>query len=656
MRRVLYLFVIVCLVVCSCKNRSSQTPSPSAPAETPAIAPAETPATIPAETLSGMSSTIKAFYQAYCTNWDGKSKTDSILSEYCTEVLKDVLLETVGEYDFLLDGGIFSEIHSESFRVVKKNEKYIVYFEYTKWPASDEPGRDSVYIMVNKENKISYVIRPSDNYRVPGSYDSESLYTFDDYEYVDLGLSVKWATFNIGASKYNTVSYGDFFAWGETETRYTFDKNYYLEPKQGHYYDGNLSVLEPSDDAATVLWGKDWRLPTKEEFQELIDFCQWEWTEIYNHWGYMVTGPNGNTIFLPVAGMKMNTRWLNENDGLYYWTSSCKFSDPEREPKAWMFASVADGPDPNKNRRMELVLTPLSLQTGRLIRPVTEMEYIPISDIGINKDELELEIGDEYTLTASFIPQNATKRNLYWHSGNSAVAYVGRNGKVTAVSSGKCTVYAECGDIRKECQVTVTMPKDYVPEYSKVTTVYEFGKEPDKTYIENFQGFEDTLKLKEIFKTHIGNRSKGFDVSLSDFTDEEAWENDPGDFCMITIETEGKQYRFKNSDWVTDNRFDNKYFLCYPLDKSRYLLFLKGFDYGCCPGVLTVLAIDETGARVVYNKECELAEINIDPFSMTIEDWYSEYVSKYETNYSNAHNLFIEDGALKIKNIKLLRE
>ena len=93
MRRVLYLFVIVCLVVCSCKNRSSQTPSPSAPAETPAIAPAETPATIPAETLPGMSSTIKAFYQAYCTNWDGKSKTDSILSEYCTEELKDAILE-----------------------------------------------------------------------------------------------------------------------------------------------------------------------------------------------------------------------------------------------------------------------------------------------------------------------------------------------------------------------------------------------------------------------------------------------------------------------------------------------------------------------------------------------------------------------------------
>jgi hypothetical protein len=72
--------------------------------------------------------------------------------------------------------------------------------------------------------------------------------------------------------------------------------------------------------------------------------------------------------------------------------------------------------------------------------------------------------------------------------------------------------------------------------------------------------------------------------------------------------------------------------------------------------VLTVLAVDETGARVVYNKECKLEEINIEPFSMTIEDWYAESVSKYKTYYSNAHNLFIEDGALKIKDVKLLRE
>lgn len=647
MRRVLYPFVIVCLILCSCKNRSSQTQSTSVPAKAPVATPAKP-----------LAATILEFYKAYCANWDGESKTDSILSMYCTQELKDYVMDCVGEYDFVLNGGIYADIHPESFCVVKRNEKFIVYYEYTKWPVSEEPGRDSLYIMVNKENKISYVIRPGDNYRVPAQYDREKLYTFDDYEYVDLGLSVKWATCNIGASKYNTVSYGDFFAWGETETRYAFDKNYYLEPKQGHYYDGNLSVLEPSDDAATVLWGKEWRLPTKEEFQELIDFCQWEWTEVYDHWGYKVTGPNGNIIFLPVGGMKTDNRWLYYNDGLYYWTSSCKFSDPEREPRAWMFLSVADGPDPNKNRRMDIALTPLSVQSGRLIRPVTTMEYIPIKDIGINKKELKLEIGDEYTLTASFIPQNATKRNIYWESGNSAVAHVGRNGKVTAVSSGKCTVAAVCGNIRTECQVTVVMPKDYVPEYCKVTTVYEFGKEVNKTFIDNLQDFNDSLKLTEVFKTHIGDKSDGFDITLSDLTREEReeWDGDPGDYCTVTIETTGGQYRFKNGDWVYNDIFENGYFHCYRIDKSKYLVFLRGFDYGCCPGVLTVLAVDETGARVVYNKECKLDEINIEPFSMTIEDWYAESVSKYKTYYSNAHNLFIEDGALKIKDVKLLRE
>ena len=648
MKRVLSfsLLAIACIII-SCKNKSGQAPSTSLQTETTAAT--------PTEILPGIPSKILEFYKAYCVNFDGEYKTDSILSEYCTEDLKDCVMDCVGEYDFVLDGGIYSEIYAESFRVVKKNEKYIVYFEYKKWPISDEPGKDSVYVMVNKDNKISYIIRPSDNYRVPGAYDSEKLYTFNDYEFTDLGLSVNWATCNIGTNKYNTVSYGDFFAWGETETRYKFDKYYYLEPKQEHYYDGKLSVLEPSDDAATVLWGEDWRLPTKEEFQELIDKCQWEWTEQFFHWGYQVTGPNGNTIFLPVGGMKMDSRWLHYEDGLYYWTGSCKFSDPEREPKAWMFASVADGPDPKKNRRMEVALTPLSIQSGRLIRPVTTKQYIPISDISINKNELKLEIGDEYTLTASFIPQDATKRNIYWQSGNSAVAHVGRNGKVTAVSNGKCTVSAVCGDIKKECQVTVVMPKDYVPEYTKATTIYEFGKEVNKAYIDDFQEFDDSLELKEVFRTHVGNKSKGFDVTFSDFTDE-AWKDDPCEFCMITIETAGKQYRFKNSDWVTDYRFDDKYFLCYPMGKSRYLLFLKGFDYGCCPGVLTVLAIDETGARVVYNKERNLNEINIEPFSMTFEEWYSEPVSKYETDYSNAYNLFVEDDALKMKKVELLRE
>lgn len=650
MRKVLALFAIASLMICSCKNKGSQIPSSSAPVTSAPVTLA------PAEPPTGVALTILEFYKAYCTEGDGKTKTDSILSVYCTDQLREYVMACVGEYDFVLNGRIFLDIHKESFRVVKQNEKYIVSFEYTPWPARDEPTRDSVYVIVNKENKISYIIRPQDNYRIPNVSYGESLYYFDEYEYIDLGLSVNWATCNIGARKYYPEMYGDFFAWGETKSRYTFDQNYYLEPKQGHYYEGKLTVLEPSDDAATVLWGEDWRMPTKEEFQELIDKCEWEWTELNDNWGYKVTGRNGNSIFLPVGGMKMDRRWLYYSEALYYWTSSCKFDDPEREPKAWQFFSVSDGPNKHTNRRMSLSLTPLSLQSGRLIRPVTTKQYVPIKDIIINTTELKLEIGDDYTLSAAFIPEDATKRNIYWQSGNSAVAHVDRNGKVTAVSGGKCTITAVCENFRQECQVTVIQPKDYVPvKQEKVTAIYEFGKEVNDSLIDQLLDYADSLKLKDVFKARVGGIFDGFTVTLSGF-ERDARDSDPGDFCLVTIQTAGKEYQFKNADWVTNDLFENNYFHCLPVGKSRYLLFLRGFDYGCCPGVLTVLAIDETGARVVYNKECQFDELNREPFSITTEHWYSESVSKYDIKYSTAYNLFVEDGALKIKTVELLRE
>ena len=134
---------------------------------------------------------------------------------------------------------------------------------------------------------------------------------------------------------------------------------------------------------------------------------------------------------------------------------------------------------------MIITLVPLSLQSGRSIRPVTEKHFVPISDITLNRTDLKMTIGDEYTLTSGFVPEDATKKNIYWRSGNSAVAYVDINGKVTAISDGKCTITAVCGEFKKECQVTVVKPQDYVPvKQGKVTTIYEFGKEVNDSLID----------------------------------------------------------------------------------------------------------------------------------------------------------------------------
>ena len=120
-------------------------------------------------------------------------------------------------------------------------------------------------------------------------------------EYVDLGLSVKWATFNVGAT--SPEDYGDYFAWGETETKeeYTWENYKWCN---GTVYkitkynatDGK-TILEPEDDVAQVLWGGNWRMPTIEEQTELREQCIWTWTSINGIWCYLVTGPNEVNFF-----------------------------------------------------------------------------------------------------------------------------------------------------------------------------------------------------------------------------------------------------------------------------------------------------------------------------------------------------------------------
>ena len=156
-------------------------------------------------------------------------------------------------------------------------------------------------------------------------------------EYVDLGLSVKWATFNVGANK--PEDYGDYFAWGETEPKEMYDQNTYkwyssVSSKLTKYCTNssygnvdNKTVLEASDDAATANWGGQWRMPTKEERDELYEYCDWEWVERSNGVsGYQITSKiNGNSIFLPLAGCK-DGDWVNSYYG-FYWTSSLCLDD-----------------------------------------------------------------------------------------------------------------------------------------------------------------------------------------------------------------------------------------------------------------------------------------------------------------------------------------
>jgi hypothetical protein len=141
-------------------------------------------------------------------------------------------------------------------------------------------------------------------------------------EAVDLGLSVKWASCNVGASC--VYEPGSHFAWAETTTKKNFDDsnykwfdyvdgvfNKYCMDDNSPHYDGK-SALEPEDDAAYVNMGKEWRTPTSEEWNELMDTtkCSWTWTTINEMEGYEVTSNvTGNSIFLPAVGYRYNSNF-----------------------------------------------------------------------------------------------------------------------------------------------------------------------------------------------------------------------------------------------------------------------------------------------------------------------------------------------------------
>ena len=148
----------------------------------------------------------------------------------------------------------------------------------------------------------------------------------NNHEYVDLGLpsGLKWATCNVGAT--TPEEYGDYFAWGEVEPKTTYNTGTYK-----YYDDSNLTkytsndsktVLDPEDDAATVNWGGAWRMPTKAEQDELRTKCTWDWTTQNGVNGYKVTGPNGNSIFLPAAGYVFGGPLVNAGSDGGYWSSS----------------------------------------------------------------------------------------------------------------------------------------------------------------------------------------------------------------------------------------------------------------------------------------------------------------------------------------------
>ena len=173
------------------------------------------------------------------------------------------------------------------------------------------------------------------------------------HESVDLGLSVKWATMNVGAA--SPEDYGNYYAWGETESKDTYSMtNSVTYEVEMDDVAGNADY-----DAATANWGGTWRMPKSTEIDELVEECEWTWTTQDGVDGYLVTGTNGNSIFLPAGGYYYNSSLNSAGLRGLYWSST---------PRS---GSTTHAYDLNFDCDY-YTMSSYSRNYGRSVRPVTE--------------------------------------------------------------------------------------------------------------------------------------------------------------------------------------------------------------------------------------------------------------------------------------------
>ena len=325
-------------------------------------------------------------------------------------------------------------------------------------------------------------------------------------EYVDLGLpsGVKWATFNLGATM--PQEYGRFFQWGDTTaysrnvtdgksfgwasylwsngsstslTKYCNDNTY------GQV--DNLSKLVPEDDAASVSWGDNWRMPTESDWKELKNNCSWTWTNDYNGThvaGFvvtsMVTGYANKSIFLPAAGYRTQNEVKEVGSSGYYWSSSLMPGIPE-------FAMAALFGTGNS------MLTYSSRCYGQSIRPVCGTPAVRSFTVSPTLlDFGEVKVGESDTLYFSIkntgnsqisietISISDKDFNLSWHSGtieSGSTQIVGIAFVPTTAGNHSGSFKVKSGDISVDVTITasavVVVP--VVPEEPVVADYVDLG-------------------------------------------------------------------------------------------------------------------------------------------------------------------------------------
>ena len=278
-------------------------------------------------------------------------------------------------------------------------------------------------------------------------------------DYVDLGLSVKWGTCNIGAE--NPEEAGDYYSWGETESKSVYDWSSYK------YCNGSNTTitkyctlsskgsvdnkihLEAEDDIAHVCWGDNWRMPTNAEYDELFNNCTWSWVTQNGVKGYRITGTNGNSIFLPITGYKDGSTLKAYASSGYYWSSTLKVDGPTQGKRLTYNSS-----------------TKLNGQAGRhygfAVRPVySDDPTSGVIGISLDKSLESVPRGDSISIVATVSAKTGSvNKDVQWSSSDTSIATVDYDGMVTAVSIGNAVITAKTvfGGFTATCDITVISP------------------------------------------------------------------------------------------------------------------------------------------------------------------------------------------------------
>ena len=283
--------------------------------------------------ITGLTQNTTYYVRAYATNSEGTSYGEEVSFTTLEEVV--IVAPTVVTLDVIE----VAQTTAVSGGDVTSDGGSEVYSRGICWGINPNPTLDDDFTtdgsglgeftcnIVNLTPNTKYYVRAFATNSVGTSFGEQVEFTtleveedgtINGYEYVDLGLpsGLKWATHNIGAT--SPSEKGDMFAWGEISP-----KAQYTEANCTSYGLNMQDIAgDPQYDAARANWGSTWKMPSKKDFEELMNECTWEWVVDVNGVGCKkVTGPNGNSIMLPISGYVYESSYYMQDFG-YYWTST----------------------------------------------------------------------------------------------------------------------------------------------------------------------------------------------------------------------------------------------------------------------------------------------------------------------------------------------